>query len=109
MSTTRNARRHLEAVRDLLTPDAYESLAGALALAEQAELRRTPGREATSSTRVRDAGGFRRQPHLDLGEAPRSETFAPRESDPTRAARKKHEERSSRKDGTEYGRARLIH
>ena len=109
MSPTRSAKNHLEAVRDRIPTEAYDAIAGALALAEQLQLRTLPGRESTASERARGGEGFRRQPHLELAASEGREAFATRDEDPTAVARKKAEKRAGEKSGVEYGRSRLIH
>jgi hypothetical protein len=109
MSLAQTAKAQLDAVRDRIPTDAYDAIAGALLLAERAELRTQPGGEATASELARAGEGFRRQPHLELGLPERRPETPTRDEDPTAVARRKAERRASERSDVEYGRARLIH
>jgi hypothetical protein len=63
-----DARSHLEGVRDIITPEAYDALSRALDVS--ADLRTAPGREATAAERARGGAPLRTQPHLAAGDAP---------------------------------------
>jgi hypothetical protein len=100
--TTTTALTALDEAKQHLTTSQYEAIRAGLLTAQ--DLRAVPGREATASTLARNAGEFRRQPHLDGAPAP-TPTARP-EAQP--AAAPAPAERAH-KPTTDYGRARIIH
>jgi hypothetical protein len=67
MTAVSTARTELAAAREQIGETAYRAISAGLDMAE--ELRSTPRRESSASTRARGGEEFRRQPHLAAADA----------------------------------------